>query len=29
VFLVDGRIVDEIEGPTADTVLGKMRELGD
>lgn len=29
VFLVDGRIVDEIEGPTADSVLRKMRELGD
>lgn len=29
VFLVDGRIVDEIHDPTADSVLRKMRELGD
>jgi putative ABC transport system ATP-binding protein len=29
VFLVDGKIVDEIVGPTADGVLDKMRQLGD
>ncbi|MET1002013.1 MAG: ABC transporter ATP-binding protein [Acidimicrobiia bacterium] len=29
VFLVDGKIVDEIHGPTADAVLDKMRQLGD
>ena len=28
VFLADGRIVDEVIAPTADTVLGKMRTLG-
>jgi putative ABC transport system ATP-binding protein len=28
VFLADGRIVDELRGPTADAVLGKMRGLG-
>jgi putative ABC transport system ATP-binding protein len=29
VFLADGRIVDELRDPTADAVLGKMRNLGD
>ena len=29
VFLVDGRIVDEMREPTSDAVLDKMRELGD
>jgi putative ABC transport system ATP-binding protein len=29
VFLVDGKIVDELHGPTADAVLDKMRQLGD
>jgi putative ABC transport system ATP-binding protein len=28
VFLADGRIVDELRDPTADAVLGKMRNLG-
>jgi putative ABC transport system ATP-binding protein len=28
-FLKDGRIVDELAGPTADTVLAKMKSLGD
>ena len=28
VFLADGRIVDELNAPTADAVLGKMRTLG-
>ncbi|HEV7526348.1 MAG TPA: ABC transporter ATP-binding protein [Acidimicrobiia bacterium] len=28
VFLADGRIVDELNDPTADAVLGKMRNLG-
>ena len=28
VFLADGRIVDELQDPTADAVLGKMRTLG-
>jgi putative ABC transport system ATP-binding protein len=28
VFLADGRIVDEVLDPTADAVLGKMRNLG-
>jgi putative ABC transport system ATP-binding protein len=27
-FLADGRVVDELEAPTADLVLGKMRSLG-
>ncbi len=27
VFLADGRVVDEIREPTAETVLDKMREL--
>jgi putative ABC transport system ATP-binding protein len=29
VFLADGRIVDELEAPTADSVLDRMRGLGD
>ena len=29
VFLADGRIVDEMRDPTPDSVLGKMRQLGD
>ncbi|MFM7225526.1 MAG: ABC transporter ATP-binding protein [Actinomycetota bacterium] len=29
VFLVDGRVVDEIAAPTRDAVMGKMRNLGD
>jgi len=29
VFLVDGRIVDEMREPTADAVLDKLRQLGD
>ena len=29
VFLADGTIVDEIQQPTTDTVLDKMRELGE
>jgi putative ABC transport system ATP-binding protein len=29
VFLVDGRIVDEMREPTPDAILDKMRELGD
>ena len=29
VFLTDGRIVDELQGPTADSILDKMRTLGD
>jgi putative ABC transport system ATP-binding protein len=29
VFLADGRIVDEIREPTADSVLDRMRKLGD
>jgi putative ABC transport system ATP-binding protein len=28
VFLADGHIVDELQNPTADAVLGKMRTLG-
>ena len=28
VFLADGRIVDEVRDPTADAVLGKMRNIG-
>jgi putative ABC transport system ATP-binding protein len=28
VFLADGHIVDELRDPTADAVLGKMRNLG-
>ena len=29
VFLADGRVVDEMTSPTADTILGVMRHLGD
>ena len=29
VFLVDGRVVDELAAPTRDAVMGKMRTLGD
>jgi putative ABC transport system ATP-binding protein len=29
VFLADGRIVDELDAPTADSVLDRMRALGD
>jgi putative ABC transport system ATP-binding protein len=29
VFLADGRVVDEMEGPTADLVLDRMKSLGD
>ena len=29
VFLTDGRIVDELHDPTADSILDKMRTLGD
>jgi len=29
VFLADGRIVDEVGGPTADSVLDRMKRLGD
>ncbi len=29
VFLVDGRIIDEMRDPTPDAVLDKMRQLGD
>jgi len=29
VFLVDGRIVDEITQPTAELVLDQMKHLGD
>jgi len=29
VFLADGRIVDEVVGPTADSVLDRMKRLGD
>jgi putative ABC transport system ATP-binding protein len=29
IFLADGKIVDEQQDPTADSVLSKMRELGD
>jgi putative ABC transport system ATP-binding protein len=28
-FLADGRIVDELEGPTADAILDRIRSLGD
>jgi putative ABC transport system ATP-binding protein len=28
-FLADGRIVDELMAPTRDTVLDRMRQLGD
>jgi putative ABC transport system ATP-binding protein len=29
VFLVDGRIIDEMRDPTPDAVFDKMRQLGD
>jgi putative ABC transport system ATP-binding protein len=29
VFLADGRVVDEMHAPTADTVLNVMRHLGE
>jgi putative ABC transport system ATP-binding protein len=29
VFLADGRVVDEMDGPTADRVLDRMKSLGD
>jgi len=29
VFLADGHIVDELAAPTADSVLDKMRRLGE
>jgi putative ABC transport system ATP-binding protein len=29
VFLADGHIVDEIQQPTNDAILDKMRELGE
>jgi hypothetical protein len=29
VFLADGKIVGELEAPTADSVLDRMRELGE
>ena len=29
VFLADGHIVDEMSEPTADSILDKMRTLGD
>jgi len=29
VFLVDGRVVDELHDPQTDTVLDKMRNLGE
>jgi putative ABC transport system ATP-binding protein len=29
VFLADGRIVEDLDAPTADTVLDRMRNLGD
>jgi putative ABC transport system ATP-binding protein len=28
VFLADGRIVDDLDGPTADSVLDRIRTLG-
>ncbi len=28
VFLADGRVVDEMDGPTADRVLDRMKSLG-
>jgi putative ABC transport system ATP-binding protein len=28
VFLADGRIVDEIDGPTTESVFDRMRTLG-
>jgi putative ABC transport system ATP-binding protein len=29
VFLADGRIVDELADPTAESVLDRMKQLGD
>jgi putative ABC transport system ATP-binding protein len=29
IFLVDGHVVDEMEGPTADTVLDRVKKLGE
>ena len=29
VFLADGRVVDELLSPTADSVLEQMKQLGD
>jgi putative ABC transport system ATP-binding protein len=29
VFLADGKIVDELAGPTVDSVMDRMRRLGD
>jgi putative ABC transport system ATP-binding protein len=29
VFLADGRIVDEVSSPTTDTIIDKMRKLGE
>jgi hypothetical protein len=29
VFLVDGKIVDTMEGPTAERVLDRLKQLGD
>jgi putative ABC transport system ATP-binding protein len=29
VFLADGRVVDEINGPTADSILDRMRQFGE
>jgi putative ABC transport system ATP-binding protein len=28
VFLADGRCIDEMEGPTADAILDRMKALG-
>jgi putative ABC transport system ATP-binding protein len=28
VFLADGKIVDELQSPTADAVLDRMKQLG-
>jgi putative ABC transport system ATP-binding protein len=28
VFFADGRVVDDLEDPTADSVFGRMRTLG-
>jgi putative ABC transport system ATP-binding protein len=28
VFLADGRVVDELDAPTADSVLDRMKRLG-
>jgi len=29
IFLADGRVVDELANPSADSILGKMRSLDD